>query len=201
TAAPAGEVTGILVPHHHQPVGSGLGPPGFARAPEHLAHIRAPLVAREAFERLARRIEAHDGVRLEVCHPHLVLVVYINRIAAARAVRQLPRLPGPGGGIVTADLAGIPQAHPQQALGIGPDAARPDPFARRLDHGDGAAVHVDVGDVVAGERGVPDVAGRRRGDAIGPEAFRRLPRLHLAGGGYDAPVDAGLAGEPDGAVL
>src|SRR5262244_2844708 len=56
TAAPAGEVTGILVPHHHPPVGSGLGPPGFARAPEHLAHIRAPLVVREAFERLARRI-------------------------------------------------------------------------------------------------------------------------------------------------
>ena len=55
-------------------------------------------------------------------------------------------------------------------------------------------------DVVAGERGVPDLAVRRRGDAVGADALRRLPGVDLAGRRIDAAVDAVLPGEPEDAL-
>src|SRR5437763_1376602 len=76
-----------LIPHHHQPVRPGLRAPGFARPAEHLAHRRAALVRRKALEYLARGIEAQDGVRDEIGHPDLVLIVDVDRVAAALAVR------------------------------------------------------------------------------------------------------------------
>src|SRR5205085_3896947 len=60
---------------------------------------------------------------------------------------------------------------------------------------------IDARDVIAGERGVPDLARWRGGDAVGAVALRRLPGVDLAGSRIDAAVDAALAGEPERAVL
>ena len=62
-----------------------------------------------------------------------------------------------------------------------------------------AAHGVDLGDVVAGKRGIPDLAVRRGRDAVRARAFRRLPGVDLAGRRIDAAVDAVLAGEPEDA--
>src|SRR5207302_4425524 len=81
-------------------------------------------------------------------------------------------------------------------LGIRPDAAWAHSLARRLDHHDGATGALDLGDVIAGERGVPDVTRRRRGDAVRSEAPGRFPQLDLAGSRRETPVEPDLAGEP-----
>src|SRR5690348_8633505 len=49
-----------LIPHHHQAVVARFSAPDLARTAIELAHIGAPLVAREALELLRHRIEAHD---------------------------------------------------------------------------------------------------------------------------------------------
>src|SRR2546421_571668 len=63
---------------------------------------------------------------------------------------------------IAAARTAVPEARPQDALGIRPDAARSDAPARRLDDGRRAGLPIDLRDVIAGERGVPDVAARRR---------------------------------------
>ena len=146
------------------------------------------------------RVEAHDRIGQKIAEPDLVLVVDIDRVAAGAALRQRPHLPGLGDRIEAADLAGVPEAHPQQALGIRPDAARADAGLGRRHHHRVAAHGVDLGDVIAGERGVPDLAVRRGGDAVGAGAFRRFPGLDLAGRRIDAAIDAVLPGEPEDAL-
>src|SRR6185436_18088877 len=100
-----------------------------------------------------------------------------------------PRL---GRRIIAPDGAGLPEAYPDDALGVRPDAARPDPWPGRLHHRHGAGRRVDLGDVIAGERCVPDVTRRGGGDAVGAAALRRRPGVDLAGLGIDAAVDAVL---------
>src|SRR6267378_6122767 len=56
-------------------------------------------------------------------------------------------------------------------------------------------------DVVAGERGVPDLARGRRSDAVRAAPLRRRPGLDLSGLGIDAAIDPALASEPDDAGL
>src|SRR4029078_13091941 len=131
----------------------------------------------------------------------LVGVVDIDRIAAAAGIaRQPPGLPLFRRGIVAPDLARVPEADQKHALGIRPDAARAGAFLRRLDDGDVTVALVDLAEVVAAQRDVPDVVRRGNGDAVGTAA-RRFPALVFAGLGIDVAVHAILAGEPVDAVL
>src|SRR5258708_8588644 len=114
-----------LVPHHHQPVVAGFAAPGIARTAEHLAHAGAALVAWEGFERLGCRIKSLDRVGEPVGRPYAILVIHIDRIGAGGALRHRPDFPALGRGIVAADAAGVPEAHPQHAFGVRPDAPRP----------------------------------------------------------------------------
>src|SRR6202008_2646662 len=91
----------------------------------------------------------------------------------------------------------MPEARPQHALGVRPDAARAGALARRIDHLDRPARAVDLADIIAGERREPDVAGRRDRDAVAAAPARRRPGVDLAGRRIDAAVHAVLAGEPD----
>src|SRR5436853_7390402 len=75
-----------LVPHHHQPVRPRLRAPSFAGPAEHLAHRGAALVRREALEFFCRGIEAQNCVGNKIRDPDLVLLVDINRVAAALAL-------------------------------------------------------------------------------------------------------------------
>ena len=59
---------------------------------------------------------------------------------------------------------------------------------------------VDVRDVAAGERGVPDVPRRRRRDAVRAATLRVIEDLHRAGRRIEPAEDAGLAREPEDAV-
>src|SRR5581483_11081802 len=120
------------IAHHHQPVGAGLRRPDLAGAAVELAHVGAAPVAGEALECLRRRIEAHDGIVGPVGEPDLVLVVDIDGVAARAGIGDRPDLPLLLERIVAADLAAVPEAHPQQPLGVRPYAARPDAgFGRR----------------------------------------------------------------------
>src|SRR6476646_4772439 len=183
-----------------QPVGAGLAAPGLARTAEHLAHVRALLVAREGLVFFGRRVETLDRVGEPVGRPDPVLVVDIDRIGPGLALRHRVMRPGLLVRIVAADAAAVPEARPQHALGIRPDAARAHALARRLDDGDLAGIAVDVPDVVAGKRGVPDLVCGRDRDAVGA-APGRAPGLDLADLRVEAAVYAGLAGEPDHARL
>ena len=158
------------------------------------------LLLAEALEFLGHRVEAQDGVGEQIAEPDLVLVVDIDRVAAGFAPRQAPHFPGLGDRIEAADFAGVPEAHPQQALGVRPDAARTDAGLRRRHHQCIAAHGVDLDDVIAGERGVPDIAARRGGDAVRSDALRRLEGVDLAGRRIDAAIDAVLPGEPEDAL-
>src|SRR5262245_41304538 len=115
------------VPHDDQPVDTGFSAPHFPRAAEQLPHRCATLVARKTFERFGGGIKSVDGIGDEISNPHLVIVVDINRIAAALALRQAPDLPGLVHWIISTDLATIPETHPQEPLGIRPDAAWANP--------------------------------------------------------------------------
>src|SRR6516164_9108186 len=134
---------------HHQPVGARFSAPGFARPTQHLPDVRVFLVAGKRGEGLGLGIETLHGVGGPIRRPYPILVVDIDRVRAPLALRH--RIDGPGlrGGIVAADRAGVPEAHPKHALGIRPDAARPDTLARRIDDGGFSACGVDAGDVIA----------------------------------------------------
>src|SRR5262249_57750739 len=130
-----------------------------------------------------------------------VLVVDIDRVGARPALRHRIVRPDLRRRVVAADAASVPEAHPEHPLGVRPDATRTDPLARRLDNGGCAGLQVDAGDMVAGERAVPDLAGGGNRDAVGAAAARRRPGVDLAGCRVDPAVDAALAGEPDNAAL
>src|SRR5262249_15419670 len=189
------------VAHHHQSLGARLAAPGLAVPAEHLAHIGTALVARERGVALGHRIEALDRVGGPVGRPHPVLVVDIDRVGARLALRHREVRPDLLLRVVAAEAAGVPEARPQHALGVRPDAARTGALARRLHDSGRAGVEIDICDVIAGQRGVPDLARRRHRDAIGPTPARRGPGVDLAGLRIDASVDATLAGEPDDATL
>src|SRR5215813_653527 len=189
-----------LIAHDHQPVIARFAAPGLARTAQHLAHAGAALVAREGLEPLGHRIETLDRIRQPVGRPYPILVVHVDRIGTGGALRDRPDLPALRRRIVAADAAGVPEADPEHALGVRPDAAGARAFARRVDHSDGTGVGVDLADIVAGERRKPHVAAWRRGDAIAARSGR-TPRLDLAGRWIDAAVNAGLSGEPQDALL
>src|SRR5258705_3197099 len=151
-------MTAKSVPDHHQAVRPRLRAPGLARPAEHLAHIGAALVAREGGEALAHRIEALDRIGRPVGRPYAVLVVDIDRIGAGGALGHGIDLPRLRARIVASDRAAIPEAHPQQAFAVRPDAPRADTPARRIDHRDGAARAIDPADRVARQSPEPDVS-------------------------------------------
>src|SRR3977135_1441303 len=124
-------MTAKSIPDHHQAVRPRLRAPGLARTAEHLAHIGAALVAREGGEALAHRIEALDRIGRPVGRPYAVLVVDIDRIGARGALGHGIDLPRLRDRVVAADRAAIPEAHPQQAFAVGPDAPRADAPAPR----------------------------------------------------------------------
>ncbi len=93
------------------------------------------------------------------------------------------------------DLARVPLRDPQPAIRCRPHPPRPLAGRRRIDHPRLSGVAVDPGDVAARQRRVPDLAARRGRDAVGPAPTGRLEHLHLAAR-LEAPVVAGLAGEP-----
>src|SRR5262245_11330657 len=192
---------GRLVPDHDQPIGAGFAAPGFAGPAQHLAHVGAALIAREGLVALAHRIETLDRVGGPVRRPHAVLVIDIDRVGTRLALRHREMRPDLLLRVVAADATGIPEARPQHALGVRPYATRTGALARRLDDGGRAGVEINMRDMVAGQRGVPDLARRRHRDAVGPAPARRSPGVDLAGLRIDASVDAILAGEPDDAAL
>src|SRR5262249_55406727 len=104
-------------------------------------------------------------------------------------------------GIVHGDVAAVPFADPEPALAVGPDATRALLRRRRLDDARRSRRSIDLREVVAGQRHVPDRALWRRRDPIGASAARRLPDLHLFRLGIEAADDAVLAGEPEDALL
>src|SRR4029077_11490506 len=126
----------------------------------------------------------------------LVLVVDIDRIGTRTIARKRPGLPGAVSGISHRHMPAVPFADPDPALGVRPDAPRALIGCRRFDDGCVARCIVDLSDIAAGERGVPDVALGRYCDAIGPDAFRRLEHRHIAGLRVEPAIETGLAGEP-----
>ena len=71
-----------------------------------------------------------------------------------------------------AELSGVPLAHPDLTLRVGPYAARALARRRRIDRGGDVLLQIDPGDVAACERRVEDPAVGRRGDPIRPRAAR-----------------------------
>src|SRR5882757_739747 len=189
------------IPHHHQPVVPGFAAPGFAGPAEHLANAGAALVARKCLVGFRLGVEALDGIGLPIGCPDLVLVVDIDRISAALALRHWVMRPGLLYRIVLANATCIPEARPQIAFRIRPDAARARALARRFDNRGLAGSAVDLCNVVAAERRIPDVAAWRDRDTIGTVAARGSPGVHLAALGIDAAIDAALSGEPVDAFL
>ncbi len=147
----------------------------------------------------ARRIKTKDGVGEKVGHPDLVLIVDVDRVASALALGQAPDFPCFIHRVVATDFTAVPEAHPQEALGIRPNSSRPNAGPRWRHHQCITAYGIDFGDMVARERGIPDIAIRRRRDAVGPGAFRCLPGFDLATRRIDAAIDPVLAGEPENA--
>src|SRR5262249_30807765 len=147
-----------LIAHDHQPVIARFPAPGLARTTQHLAHAGAAFVAREGLEPLGHWIETLDRIRQPVGRPYPILVIHVDRIGTGGALRHRPDLPALRRRIVAADAAGVPEADPEHALGVRPDAAGACVFARRVDHGHGTGVGVDLSDKVAGERRKPHVA-------------------------------------------
>src|SRR5262249_42799443 len=120
-----------LIAHDHQPVIARFAAPGLARTAQHLAHAGAALVAREGLEPLGHWIETLDRIRQPVGRPYPILVVHVDRIGTGGALRHRPDLPALRRRIVAADAAGVPEADPEHALGVRPDAAGARAFARR----------------------------------------------------------------------
>src|SRR3546814_233497 len=147
-----------LGPEHHDAVGARLRRPDLALAPQHLPHGGIPAVAREAFETLGLRIEAQHRVGAEVGDPDLVGLVDIDRVRTRLVAGEFPGLPVAGRRFVAAELARTPFADPQPSVAVRPDAPCALPRRRWPDDRRLAAFRIDARDVVAGERGVPDLA-------------------------------------------
>src|SRR5262249_41341339 len=98
---------------------------------QHLAHAGAALVAREGLEPLGPWIETLDRIRQPVGRPYPILVIHVDRIGTGSALRHRPDLPALRRRIVAADAAGVPEADPEHALGVRPDAAGARAFVRR----------------------------------------------------------------------
>src|SRR6185369_7692251 len=185
---------------HHEAVSAGLGAPHFAWASVELAHRGIRLVARKAREALGLRIELEDGVGAKVADPHLVLAVDIDRVSVRRFARQLVNLPARGRRVVDAEIAGVPLAHPQPTLRVWPHPPRADARRLPLDHGSLAGIEIGLAEEASGQRDIIDCAVRGGSDAVGADAFRRFPHLHLAGLGIEPAINTGLPGEPDAAA-
>src|SRR5262245_26892635 len=185
-----------LVFYHDEPINAGLRTPHLAWPAEQLTDRCATLVARETVEGFARRIESHDGIGHEIGDPDLVVVVDIDRVTAALALRQAPDFPRLVHRIVATDFSRIPEAHPQQPLGIRPDAARPDTRLWRRHHQCITAHRIDLGYVVACKRGIPDLTARGCRYPVGSSAFRRFPGFDLATRGIDPAIHTVLPRKP-----
>src|SRR5262245_45818639 len=98
------------------------------------------------------------------------------------------------------DLAGVPFGNPQAPGRVGPDPARALSGGRWLDDRRLVRRPVDLRDVAARERRVPDIAHGCGGNAVRPATARRVERLDLALGRVKAAVHAWLAGEPQDAI-
>src|SRR5476651_630671 len=185
--------------------GARLGAPDFAGTSVQLTDIGARLVGREGEEGLAPRIEAQDRVGGEVGEPYRVGLVDVDGIGAWPAAGQLPALPAAVPRIVHAQVAAVPFADPEAPLAVGPDAARALLRRRRLDDARLARRGVDLGEVVAGERHVPDGAARCARDAVRSVPARCIPCFHLLALvptlGLEAADHAALAREPERALL
>src|SRR5262249_36792706 len=156
----AGRIPSIAA--HHQPVGAGFPAPRFARSAQHLAHIRVFLVAGKGGVGPGLGIETLHGVGRPISRPHPIPVVDIDRIGAPFALRHRISRPSLGRRVIAPDRSPVPEAHPQHAFGIRPDAARPDARLRWFHHRDCAGRRIDLCNMIAGERCVPDVARRCR---------------------------------------
>src|SRR6185503_5357869 len=188
-----------LILDHDQPVDAGFRTPNLARPAKQLTDRSTTLVAREALEGLGRRVESHDSIGDKIRGPNFVFVIDVDRVTPALTLGKAPDFPGLVHRVVATDFPGIPEAHPQQSFGIRPDTARPHTGFRRRHHQRIAAHGIDLGDVVARERGIPDLAVRRRCDSVSPRTFRCFPGLDLAARRIDAAVNTALPGEPKNA--
>src|SRR5438128_596856 len=99
-------------PVHDQAVVTGFRRPHLAGPSEDLTDVRRLAIARERLELLRLRIEAHHRVGAPVREPHLVPIVHVDGIRARTVAGKLPRAPRRGFWIVSADVAGVPLAHP-----------------------------------------------------------------------------------------
>src|SRR5262245_28482343 len=92
-----------LVAYDDQPVGAGFAAPGFAGSAQHLTNVGASLVARIGLVGFCGRVEALNCIGLPVGRPDAILVVDIDRIGAALALRHRVMRPGLPGWIVFAE--------------------------------------------------------------------------------------------------
>ena len=93
---------------HHQTIRGGFSTPDLSRTPIQLTHRDVRLVAREALERLALRIEAENGVGAEIAHPHLAPFIHINGVSMRLIARELVNGPALRGWIVDAEISDVP---------------------------------------------------------------------------------------------
>src|SRR5690606_24721908 len=108
--------------------------------------------------------------------------------------------PAAVGGVVQRQVAAVPLAHPDATAAVAPDASRALVLRRRLDDLRIAGVAIDARDERSRERAPPDLALRRRADAVGPATARRAPHPRFTRARIDAADEAALPGEPQRAV-
>src|SRR5262249_34841436 len=91
------------------------------------------------------------------------------------------------------------ETHPKQSFRIRPNAPRSYTRPRRRHHQGIATYCVDLGNVVARERGVPYIAIGRGRNTIRSNALRSFPGFNLPVRGIDTSINTVLAGEPENA--
>src|SRR5262249_22488873 len=113
---------------------------------------------------------------------------------------QVPARPGLGLAVVAEQITSIPPADPEGAAAVAPDTPRPLARHRRLQDRDGTGFMIDVAEIAAGERCEEHLAIRRRGNAVGAGAARRVVHRHRTRFGIEPAIDPVLPGEPENAL-
>ena len=137
------------------------------------------------------------GVGPEVGQPDDVALVDVHRVRLRIAARQAPLPPRAGRRVEHAELARVPLGDPQPPGRVGPHAARTLTGGRRLFDlgGAGRSGRCGPGSSRQATRTRPRPTAWPRCRTARGRAARRTPRPRRAR--IDAPVDAGLAGEPE----
>src|SRR5215469_2481950 len=186
----------LLRSQYEELVGAGFGAPDFALASGELSYPGVAIRQRKRLELLRVGVEAQDRVGTPVADPHGIGLVDIDGVGLRTVSRQVPARPRLGLAAVAEEVAAVPAGDPEAAAAVAPHT--PCALARdgRLQNRDGAGFAIDSAEIVAGERSEEDLAIRRRGDAVGAGAARRVEHRHHPRSGIEPAIDAVLPGEP-----